>query len=153
MEEDRATQLQRMEKAQQELQDKFSQMMDMMAEGKWVAENPSSQKGHAHQNSKEKPLHPLEFTPHHAQTSYGAYVQEIPSVGRYPYTHMPHPVRQPPNNFVFLSPIVTTSPLISIAKPIPLLYTWQFRKAIVLQVNLQGFIINQGFRNSTNLLI
>ena len=72
MEEDQATRLEGMEKAQQELQDKFAQMMDMMvrmANGKAVPKNHGSQEGHAYQDSRENPQYPPKFTPHHAQTS------------------------------------------------------------------------------------
>ena len=72
MKEDQVTRLDRLEKAQQELHDKFDQMMDVMArtaKGRGVAENLDSQERHAYQNNKEDLLHPPEFTPHHAQTS------------------------------------------------------------------------------------
>ena len=50
MKEDQTAQLERMKKAQQELQGKIDQMMDTMAKitkGKKIAENPISQEGHA----------------------------------------------------------------------------------------------------------
>ena len=50
MEEDQTVQLERMKKAQEELQGKIDWMMDTMAKitkGKEVVENPISQKGHA----------------------------------------------------------------------------------------------------------
>ena len=73
MEEDQTTQLERMEKAQQEPHGKIDRMMDTMArtttkttKGKEVAENLVSQEGHACQNSKEDHLHSPRFTHHHA---------------------------------------------------------------------------------------
>ena len=65
-------------------------MMDMMVEkakGKGTFESPTRE-GHAYQDSRRDPLHPLGFTPHHAQT-IGAYISKMPSVGGYPYTYMP----------------------------------------------------------------
>ena len=91
-------------------------MMDMMAkttEGKEVAENPSSKEGHTCQNSEEDPLHSPRFTHHHAQTSQGAYIPEMPPMGEYPYTHTPPLVGQLPNN----EPILGVNPTNSILMP------------------------------------
>ena len=99
MEEDQTTQLERMKKAQEELQGKIDRMMDTMAKitkRKQVVENPISQEGHACQNSKEDPLHSPRFTHHHAQASQKAYIPKIPPVGGYPHTYTPPFVGQLP---------------------------------------------------------
>ena len=113
MEEDQTTQLERMKKAQEELQGKIDRMMDTMAKitkGKEVAENPISQERHASQNSKEDPLHSPRFTHHHAQTSQRAYIPKMPPIGGYLHTHMAPLVGQLPNN----EPILGANPTNSI---------------------------------------
>ena len=89
-----------MEKALQELQGKFDQMMSVMARmarGKKAAKNPGSQEGHTHQNKKNPDLplimlkHPKRHTCHKCH--------------RWEGTHIPHLVGQPPNN----EPILGTS--------------------------------------------
>ena len=107
MEEDQAAQLERMKKAQQELQGENDRMLNM------IVENPGSQEGYTRQNSEENPLHSPRFTHHHAQTSQGAYMPEMPPVGGDPYTHMPHLVGQLPNN----EPGLEANPINSVLMP------------------------------------